>query len=259
MKSTVCTVMMLLMSVCMYAQELYGEYEKKVYVSAQGDSLRYRLLRPEAANGGKKYPLVLFLHGAGERGEDNQKQLVHGGQMWLNPVNKEEYPTFVLAPQCPEKDYWAYADRPKSFVPEAMPILQEPTRIFRTLKELLDTYLSMPQVDKNRIYVIGLSMGGMGTFDLAIRFPEVFAAAVPICGTVNPARLFAAKDVKFRIYHGDADNVVPVEGSRQAFKALKAAGANVEYIEFPGVNHGSWTSAFNDPKLMDWLFSQKKK
>lgn len=90
MKNTVCTALMLLMSVCMYAQELYGEYEKKVYVSSQGDSLKYRLLRPEAEKAGKKYPLVLFLHGAGERGDDNQKQLVHGGQMWLNPVNRTE-------------------------------------------------------------------------------------------------------------------------------------------------------------------------
>lgn len=106
---------------------------------------------------------------------------------------------------------------------------------------------------------MGLSMGGMGTFDLAIRYPEVFAAAVPICGIVNPARLSAAKDVKFRIYHGDADNIVPVEGSRQAYKALKAAGADVEYIEFPGVNHGSWTPAFNDSEFMEWLFNQKKK
>lgn len=203
MKNTVCTALMLLMSVCMYAQELYGEYEKKVYVSSQGDSLKYRLLRPEAEKAGKKYPLVLFLHGAGERGDDNQKQLVHGGQMWLNPVNREEYPAFVLAPQCPKEDYWAYVGRPKSFVPGEMPEVQEPTRIFRTLKELLDTYLAMPQVDKDRIYVMGLSMGGMGTFDLAIRYPEVFAAAVPICGIVNPARLSAAKDVKFRIYHGE--------------------------------------------------------
>ena len=142
MKNIVCTALMLLMSVCMYAQELYGEYEKKVYVSSQGDSLKYRLLRPEAEKAGKKYPLVLFLHGAGERGDDNQKQLVHGGQMWLNPVNREEYPAFVLAPQCPKEDYWAYVGRPKSFVPGEMPEVQEPTRIFRTLKELLDTYLA---------------------------------------------------------------------------------------------------------------------
>lgn len=258
MKTRLFTVVFLIISVYMSAQELYGEYDKKVYVSTQGDSLNYRLLRPEVENPQRKYPLVLFLHGAGERGIDNQKQLINGGQMWLNPVVREKYPAFVLAPQCPEEDYWAYTSRPQSFVPSEMPNEESPTRIFQTLMELLDTYLSMPQVDKNRIYVVGLSMGGMGTFDLAVRYPDVFAAAIPICGTVNPLRLSQAKQVKFRIYHGDADNVVTVEGSRQAYKALKAIGAKVEYIEFPGVNHGSWTPAFNDPQFMDWLFKQKK-
>ena len=93
----------------------YGqnEFEKKVYVSASGDSLNYRLLRPEVEQEGEKYPLVLFLHGAGERGSDNEKQLFHGSQMWLNPVNRENYPAFVLFPQCPESGYWAYTERPK--------------------------------------------------------------------------------------------------------------------------------------------------
>ena len=101
-------------------------------------------------------------------------------------------------------------------------------------------------------------MGAMGTFDMVVRFPEVFAAAVPICDTVNPDRLAAAKDVKFRIFHGDADDVVPVECSRKAYRALKAAGADVEYIEFPGCNHGSWNPAFSTPDFMKWLFRQKK-
>lgn len=87
---------------------------------------------------------------------------------------------------------------------------------------------------------------------------EIFAAAVPICGTVNVARLKAAKSVKFRIFHGDADNVVTPEGSRAAYRTLKKEGADVEYIEFPGCNHGSWNPAFNYPDFMSWLFSQKK-
>ena len=238
----------------------YGqtEFEKKVYVTASNDSLNYRLLRPEVEQEGEKYPLVLFLHGSGERGSDNEKQLFHGSQMWLNPVNRENYPAFVLVPQCPESGYWAYTDRPSSFEPDQMPSDIPLSPVFRTLKELIDTYLVMPQVDKQRVYVIGLSMGAMGTYDLAIRYPDIFAAAIPICGTVNPTRLSAAKDVKFRIFHGDADTVVPVSGSRQAYKALKAAGADVEYIEFPGVTHGSWNPAFTQPDFMSWLFSQKK-
>lgn len=256
MKNLICSCICLLFCLSVAGQTAY---EKKVFVAPSGDSLQYRLLRPEVEKTGKKYPLVLFLHGAGERGSDNEKQLMHGGQMFLNPVNREKHPAFVVMPQCPEDGYWAYASRPASFVPAEMPVGLEVTSIFRFVKALLDTYIAMPQVDKNRVYIIGLSMGGMGTYDMVIRYPEVFAAAIPICGTVNPQRLIAAKDVSFRIFHGDVDAIVPVEGSREAYKALKACGATVDYIEFPGCNHGSWTPAFNLPDFMDWLFSQKKK
>ena len=234
-------------------------FERAVYVSPTGDSLLYRYLRPENEQADKKYPLVLFLHGAGECGTDNEKQLDHGGQMWLNPVNREKHPAFVLFPQCPSDGYWAYMARPTSFMPAEMPVEVPLSPIFQAVKELLDTYLARPEVDKSRIYVMGLSMGGMGTFDMAVRYPDIFAAAIPICGSVNPERLKAAKQVKFRIFHGDADDVVTPEGSRQAYKTLKTVGADVEYIEFPGCNHGSWNPAFNYPGFMDWLFAQKKK
>ena len=256
MKNLICSCISFLFCLSVAGQTAY---EKKVFVAPSGDSLQYRLLRPEVEETGKKYPLVLFLHGAGERGNDNEKQLMHGGQMFLNPVNREKHPAFVLMPQCPEEGYWAYFSRPASFVPAEIPVEQEMAPILRTVKELLDTYLALPQVDKSRIYIIGLSMGGMGTFDMVIRYPETFAAAVPICGAVNPVRLPQAKGVAFRIFHGDADNIVPVEGSREAYKALKRCDAKVEYIEFPSCSHGSWVPAFNYPGFMDWLFSQKKK
>lgn len=255
MRKMIVFCLLSLLTFSVWGQEAY---QKKAFVSSRGDSLPYRLLRPEGEKLGEKYPLVLFLHGAGERGDDNSKQLTHGGQMFLNPVNREKYPAFVLIPQCPADAYWAFTSRPSSFAPADMPVGQDISPLFKSLKELLDTYLAMPQIDKDRVYVIGLSMGGMGTYDMAIRFPEVFAAAVPICGTVNPSRLADAKGVKFRIFHGDADGIVTVEGSRAAYKALKAAGADVEYMEFPGCGHDSWTSAFNYPGFMDWLFSQKK-
>lgn len=234
-------------------------YKKEVFVSTQGDSLKYRVLSPEVGNDGVKYPLVLFLHGAGERGNDNEKQLTHGGEMFLNPVNREKYPAYVIFPQCPENGYWAFRSRPESFDPLKIPVNTSITPVLKSVKELLDSYIAMPDVDKNRVYIIGLSMGGMAVFDMVARFPDVFAAAVPICGTVAPSRLSAAKDVPFRIFHGDADNVVPVEGSRQAYKALKRAGGDVEYIEFPGCNHGSWNPAFCYPDFMKWIFDRKKK
>lgn len=254
--------LILLLSVLLFSLEFVAaqdEYERSVFVSSSGDSLNYRLLVPEVMYAGEKYPLVLFLHGAGERGNDNEKQLTHGGQMFLNPVNREKYPAFVLFPQCPESGYWAYESRPQSFIPAQMPVGKEMPSVFQTVKELLDMYLANPQVDKSRVYIIGLSMGAMGTYDMVSRFPDIFAAAVPICGTVNPTRLSAARNVAFRIFHGDADDVVPVAGSRQAYKALKAVGASVEYIEFPGCNHGSWNPAFNYPDFMKWIFTQKKK
>ena len=249
-----CFLVLLAFSVS--AQE---SYQKKEFVSSSGDSLRYRLLCPAEDKSGEKYPLVLFLHGGGERGNDNETQLTHGGQMFLNPVNREKHPAFVLIPQCPADAYWAYPSRPASFFPAEMPVGQEISPVFKSLKELLDTYLALPQVDKNRIYIVGLSMGGMGTYDMVIRFPELFAAAIPICGTVNPSRLTNVKGVAFRIFHGDADNVVTVEGSREAYMALKKAGIDVEYIEFPGCGHDSWTPAFNYPGFMDWLFEQEKR
>ena len=131
-------ISLFLLGVGARSQEMY---QKKVFISSRGDSLNYRLLRPEVEKTGLQYPLVLFLHGAGERGSDNEKQLTHGGQMFLNPVNREKYPAFVLVPQCPEKDYWAYTSRPSSFIPSEMPVGQEITPVLRAVKELLDTYL----------------------------------------------------------------------------------------------------------------------
>ena len=176
MKKIVCIQILLWMSclINVSAQDSYKEYEQKVYVSSQGDSLQYCLLRPEVEKPGEKYPLVLFLHGAGERGNDNRKQLKHGGQMWLNPVNRKKYPAFILLPQCPAENYWGYEMRPNSLEPFGMPDNPELTTTIRTLKSLLDTFLDMPQVDKLRVYIMGLSMGGMATYDMVIRYPEIF-------------------------------------------------------------------------------------
>lgn len=246
---------LLVFSILVSAEDLY---KREVFVSQAGDSLKYRLLYPENIIKGEKYPLVLFLHGAGERGEDNEKQLLHGGEMFLNPVNREKYPAYVIFPQCPEDEYWAFISRPASFAPGEMTGEETITPLLKSVKELVYSYIDLPGVDKNRVYVIGLSMGGMAVFDLAVRFPEIFAAAVPICGAVDPLRLPAAKDVPFRIFHGDADNIVTVEASREAYRALKKLGAEVEYIEFPGCNHGSWNPAFCYPDFMKWIFDRHK-
>ena len=228
-----------------YAQK--SGYEHKSFTSQDGTELNYRLLTPPENARGKKFPLVLFLHGAGERGTDNEKQLTHGSQMFLNPANRDKFHEYVIFPQCPEKDFWAFPGRSSSTSPSLLAV-----------KELVDSYLENPAVDASRVYIMGLSMGGMGTFELVSRYPETFAAAIPICGAADTQRLANTKGVKWRIYHGDADTVVPVEASRAAYRALKEAGIKVEYFEFPGCAHGSWNPAFNQPDFMKWLFKQKK-
>lgn len=238
------------------------QFEKKVLTTTSGYTLLYRALYPENYNvsAKKKYPLVLFLHGAGERGTDNEKQLTHGSGMFLNPVNREKYPAIVLFPQCPPEFFWPVDNRPEGRFDNAKFPKNPPlSKSLAAVKELLDKYIADERVDTRRIYIVGLSMGGMGTFDMVARFPDLFAAAVPICGGACPERLAsAAKKVKFRIFHGDADDTVPVNNSREIYTYLKNAGADVEYIEFPGCNHVSWNPAFNRPDFMEWLFKQKK-
>ena len=254
MKHTLLILLAIAASLTLHAQKI--SYEHKSFTSQDGTELKYRLLTPPDNAHGKKFPLVVFLHGAGERGSDNEKQLIHGSQMFLNPTNREKFPAYVIFPQCPEDKYWAFSKRPSSFY--EMTAEETATPILLAIKELIDSYLTNPTVDESRVYVMGLSMGGMATFDLASRYPEMFAAAIPICGAADTKLLACAKGVKWRLYHGDADPVVPVEASRAAYRALKEAGIKVDYIEFPGCGHASWTPAFNQPDFMEWLFKQKK-
>lgn len=237
------------------------EFSAKKYISSDGDTLLYRELQPQQIEQDEKYPLVLFLHGAGERGNDNIVQLTHGAMMFTNPVNREKYPCYAIFPQCPADLYWPTPKRPDGFsIGNPFSVNAEISQPLALTKELLDQVTDEYQIDKDRIYVIGLSMGGMGAFDLICRFPDYFAAAIPICGGINTERLnnFNSKTA-FRVFHGDADSVVPVRFSREAYLKLKDEGINVEYIEFPGVNHGSWDPAFNQPDFMEWLFKQTNK
>ena len=262
MKKSILLMTALTLSMAVHARD----FEKKTFKSAvTGAELLYRQLSPEAVDAGKQakngtYPLVLFLHGAGERGSDNTKQLVHGSGMFLNPANAEKYPAYVIFPQCPENLTWAYdAPHPWGTMPWDLPADAPESTMMKLLVEFLRDFLAThPDVNTSKVYVMGLSMGGLGTYDITSRYPELFTAAVPMCGNVNPAKVVGAKSVKFSIYHGDKDNVVPVEGSREAYRALRASGAKVRYKEFVGCGHGCWDPTFNEPDLLPWLFKQKK-
>lgn len=254
MKKTI--LIFIILNIVLHAFSQEALFQKKEFVY-KGDTLKYQVLFPENYNINKKYPLVLFLHGSGERGNDNELQLTHGSSMFLNAENREKYPAIIIFPQCPSDEYWVEISRANNqFSFPENPKISTPMLL---TKKLLDYYVKNEEVDKNRIYVMGLSMGGMGTFDLICRYPKYFAAAVPICGGVNTTRMKKVKNLPIRIFHGGADPVVNKQFSIDAYNELKKEGSTkVEYIEFPGVGHNSWDSAFTYPDFMKWVFKQKK-
>ena len=236
-------------------------YAKGVFITQQHDSMPYRLLAPQSLKSGKKYPLVLFLHGAGERGSDNESQLRNGGTVFTNPVAREQYPCFVLFPQLGVKDYWSLAKRPAQGYKGANPMPKEVpiTKHLQAVKALLDKVNAENPVDESSIYIIGISMGAIATYDMVYRFPDRFAAAVAICGATNIARMQElGGKTAFRLYHGDIDDVIPVRYSREAYEALHRKGRKVEYIEVYGAGHNAWHPAFNRPDFLSWLFKQKR-
>lgn len=222
-------------------------------------SLPYRILYPEQYDPLLQYPLIVFLHGAGERGSDNESQLIHGAAFLLR--NRASYPAIVIAPQCPLDGYWAnvtikQVKGKRTFVFGETDV---PTPAMRLAMALVEQWVSSGEVDRQRVYVGGLSMGGMGTYEMLWRMPGVFAAAFPICGGGVPSKV--GKDARHTavwVFHGAKDKVVPVNCSRQMVAALRAAKAEVNYTEYPEANHNSWNSAFAEPQLMPWLFSHKR-
>lgn len=238
----------------------FSSFEKKEFRS-EDQVLPYRILYPVSYDKSKKYPLILLLHGGGERGVDNEKQLTHGASLFLKPEYRTEFPCIVIVPQCPEQDYWASVKFDRANYPLALDFNYEYplTTSLRMAIELTKSIVLEEAVDKKRIYVMGLSMGGMGTLEAVYRFPSLFAAAVPICGG-GDTDSYTRKQVKpaFWLFHGDVDGVIPVRHSREMFNRLKSLKATVKYTEYPGVNHNSWVNAFAEPDLIPWLFANHK-
>ncbi len=225
----------------------------------------FRLLAPPEVEQGQRYPLVLFLHGAGERGSDNRAQLLYFPAQMAQTPWREKYPCFLLAPQCPSGKWWARlipggarpatgdTDETSSTDQGPPPLADE----LRAVTQMLDRVLAEHPIDPSRVYLTGLSMGGFGSWHLAATYPERFAAVVPICGGGNPA--WAPRLVKLPLWavHGAADPVVPVARTRVMIEALRAADAEPKYSELEGVGHDSWTPAYSDPMgVVPWMFDQ---
>lgn len=235
-------------------------FEKKVFQMGN-EQMPYALLLPRDYDASKQYPLVLFLHGAGERGADNEKQLVHGADLFTTPLFRKKYPAIVLIPQCAQEDYWSNVK--KEVAQDGWPNFSfykkgTPTKAMLLLEGLLDKVLESYSLDENRLYVGGLSMGGMGTFELVKRNPKMFAAAFPICGGAAPKTIRKYKRPAWWVFHGNADPVVPSIFSTQMVKKFKKRGFDVRYTLYQGIGHNSWDLAFKEPGLFPWLFSNSK-
>lgn len=223
-------------------------------------SFGYRMHRPESASAENPLPLVVFLHGAGERGDDNARQLGHFPDRWMRePHLAKRNEAIVLAVQCPRNEAWSPRSRNKDgeWLPNADP---PPTDSMRAVIAKIRELAQDPSVDRQRIYLTGLSMGGYGSWDLARRHPDWFAAVVPICGGANPQAgpALAKSGVPIWNVHGDADRVVSVELSRGIVKSIRDAGGRIGYTELPGVGHDSWNMAYGPEGCMTWMFAQQR-
>ena len=230
------------------------DYEARIFTAPDGGKLPYRLLQPLKYDAAKKYPLVILLHGAGERGDDNSAQLKWGGSLFTNAEAREKFPAFVLVPQCPKDQKWVDMD----WGGDTGTAPAQSSAPQKLLLAALETVQKEFSIDADRLYVTGLSMGGYGTWDLITRYPDKFAAAAPICGGGDKTKAAAAKPVPTWAFHGLADGVVKPSRTKDMVEGLKAAGGTVFHTEYPGVAHDSWVMAFAEPNLLPWMFAQKR-
>jgi acetyl esterase/lipase len=240
----------------------FNIYEKKEYLTADGKTLPYRILYPENYDKSKKYPLILFLHGAGERGNDNEKQLVHGAKLFLKDENRKNFPAIIIFPQCPQESSWGSlkVDRTVEPVKRIFDYTTDATWPLQAANDLMRKLIKEEAVDKSRVYITGLSMGGIGTFEAVYRNPDLYAAALPICGGGDVTHYDKrVGKTAFWVFHGEADAVVNVKLSQEMVEKLKSLKAEVKYNEYPGVGHNSWDNAFAEPEYLSWMFNHIKK
>lgn len=213
------------------AQEMKAELKKEV---KKEQRISYTLDYPENAKG--KVPLLVFLHGSGERGNDLELVKAHSPFTYKNLFPE---PVAILAPQCPKEVWW------------------DTEAVYYLIKEIQQKY----QIDDSRIMLTGLSMGGWGTLKLAMEHPELFSAVVPVCAPIDrvmKVRVSQYKDLPMKIFHGGNDDIVSPMNSIEIYQEIKKVNKNVELTIFPDDNHNSWDSTYSNPKLYEWMLAQKK-
>jgi predicted peptidase len=221
-----------------------GEYEKYAtgdWVKGEIEGLQFQIHAPNAYKRDEPVPLVIFLHGIGERGDDNEKQMNGWPKIFATPENQAKRPSIIVVPQCPLDKQWNIHN-----------VVEQVVGLTEDLAENLP-------VDKDRLYLTGYSMGGFGTWAVLGNEPELFAAAIPIAGGGNPSMARAMKNVPIWNFHGEKDDVVAVSSSRKMVEALEEENGNITYTELEGAGHGIADTVLKDEKVHEWLFNQSQK
>ena len=257
-KRSLCLFLALMFGVLLQAQESLPDtslFEVCRHVEGN-DTIPYRLYRSQKAVATKDaLPMVIFLHGAGERGNDNRAQLKYCTRFFLDDTITCQYSFLLMLPQCPDGRRWVDTDW--SLPEHSMDRL--PTAELQGVMAVLDSLITSGVVDATRVYICGISMGGYGTWDALQRWPEKFAAAIAICGGGDPSYADAMKDIPIYVFHGLLDGIVMPSRSIQMYDALRDAGnEEVVLVTYPELGHGCWDEAFATPGLFKWLFEKKR-
>ena len=235
---------------CASPPEADERFVEGQYVSTSGGSLPYRLFVPGVNDPDWRYPVVIFLHGGQGAGTDNLAQISRanwsGSHVWIQPQHQAKHPAFVIAPQLPGLHRWDY--------PSSDELSTYGQLVIEFLGELRRTH----SIDTTRVYVTGQSRGGAGVWDLISKRPDLFAAAIPVCGRGDTTAVSSMRDVPVWAFHGARDHEVKVERSREMVRALQAVGADVRYTEYRFSAHAIWDRAYSETELVDWLFSHRK-
>lgn len=236
-------------------------YMTRTYKDAQGMSMSYYLYLPRHYNPHQSYPLILLLQGGGERGktrytlEQNHNVLLDTAyaDVWATRTVQAQWPSFVVVPQVMNSNRWVNVPASQG----SYQLASQPSTSLRLAKEIVDTLQQQYQsIDPTRLYVTGISMGGYGVWDAIERWPSYFAAAAPVAGAGDPSQADLLTNLPIWDFHGSADTVVPVAGSRDMIQALRAAGGHPLYTEYPGAGHAIWMQVYGSNAFLSWLFSQ---
>jgi len=231
------------------------KYKKFVLEYSKMDKLNYRFRKPNNLDSKKKHPILIYLHGAGGRGDNNKDQLLDAGGInaFVNQKIFSKYNSYFLAAQVPKESKWVDVDW--DTLDHKMPII---SKTMKMLFHLIDTMIKNEnnKIDTKRIYILGVSMGGYGVWDALLRRPNFFAAGVPICGGGDTSKSKLISHIPIWSWHGDQDSVISVERSRDMYTAIKKTGGVSKYSEIKNRGHDVWLDVWNSKKLWEWLYSK---